>query len=253
MKLQHTLGGLEGLGPVDFQKRVFVAPWEKHIFGIHVAMMGLSAHLREAVPPYPLDDVPSHFHDTWTWADLRRGAEAMHPFDYFKLRYYEKWLGGISSFFVEKGYITQEELAAKTAFYLQAGNLDDGPLPQRACPAIDEQIIAYLRSGDSPRREVQSQPKFALGETVLVANAPVAEHTRLPGYLRSKQGVIEHVYAGAYAYFPGPVDGIGPAMPVYCVRFDPRHLWGEASAEPGCGLYADLFEAYLTPVAAPRP
>ena len=45
MKLQHTLGGLEGLDPITPEKRVFVAAWEKTIFGIHAAMMGLSNHL----------------------------------------------------------------------------------------------------------------------------------------------------------------------------------------------------------------
>ena len=43
MKLQHYLGGLEGLGPVTYEKRVFVEPWETRIFGIHVAMMALSS------------------------------------------------------------------------------------------------------------------------------------------------------------------------------------------------------------------
>ncbi len=48
MKLQHNLGGLEGLGPVDFEKNVFVEEWEKRIFGIHTALMGLSDSLRQA-------------------------------------------------------------------------------------------------------------------------------------------------------------------------------------------------------------
>lgn len=43
MKLQHTLGGLEGLDPVAPELRVFVEPWEERIFGIHTAMMR-SAH-----------------------------------------------------------------------------------------------------------------------------------------------------------------------------------------------------------------
>jgi nitrile hydratase subunit beta len=107
MRLQHTLGGLEGLGPVTFEKRVFVEPWEKRIFGIHVAMMALSSQL-------PLAATPSKFNTVWTWADLRKGAESLNPFDYFKYRYYEKWLGGISGYFVDKGYITEAELAART-------------------------------------------------------------------------------------------------------------------------------------------
>jgi len=120
MKLQHNLGGLEGLGPVDFEKRVFVEPWETRIFGIHVAMMGLSQHLKEAIPKYPIDQVPTKFRSTWTWADLRKGAEAMNPFDYFKYRYYEKWLGGISGFFVSQGYISQEELDERKSTVAQA-------------------------------------------------------------------------------------------------------------------------------------
>lgn len=42
MKLQHYLGGLEGLGPVSTETRVFVETWETRIFGIHTAMMALS-------------------------------------------------------------------------------------------------------------------------------------------------------------------------------------------------------------------
>ena len=60
MKLQHNLAGLENLGEIDFQKRVFVFPWEERIFGIHVAMMGLSNHLEtDALPNYSLSTVPT--------------------------------------------------------------------------------------------------------------------------------------------------------------------------------------------------
>lgn len=248
MKLQHTLGGLEGLGPVDFQKKVFVEAWEKRIFGIHAAMMGLSKHLSEALPNYPIDQVPTKFKDTWTWADLRRGAEAMNPFDYFKLRYYEKWLGGISGFFVEKGYISPEELEEKMDFYLKEGNADPAPLPDKDLPAVDEQVIKYLQEGDSPKRDVDVQPKFAVGDAIVVNDLPVVEHTRLPGHLRGKPGVIDLVYEGFYAYFPGPADGLGPTnpQPSYSVRFDPKDVWGDELAEPGSMIYADLFELYLT-------
>lgn len=74
MKLQHHIGGLEGLGAVDFQKRVFVLPWEERIFGIHVAMMGFSNHLHQALPKYPIKEVPTSFKEYWTWAHLRTGG-----------------------------------------------------------------------------------------------------------------------------------------------------------------------------------
>lgn len=246
MKLQHNLGGLEGLGEVEFQKRVFVAPWEERIFGIHVAMMALSNHLAESIPKYPIGTVPTAFKSFWTWGHLRMGAEAMNPFDYFRFRYYEKWLGGIAGFFVDEGYVTQAELDARTATYLEDGNLDAAALPSGGSAAIDDQVLKYLREGDSPKRPLKAPPKFSVGAKVLVKNIPPEKHTRLPGYLRGKVGVVSEVYDGAYAYFfsTGP-DGIGAPMPCYTVSFMPEAIWGKAMVDPVSTVYADLFETYL--------
>ena len=245
MKLQHNLAGLENLGAIDFQKRVFVAPWEERIFGIHVAMMGLSNHLeKDSVPNYSLSKVPTSFKSFWTWGHLRQGAEAMNPFDYFKFRYYEKWLGGISGFFIEEGYITEEELDAKTALYLEDGNLDNAPLPNKKAPAIDKQVIKYLREGDSPQRDVAVKPKFAVEDKIRVKDIPPKEHTRLPGNLRGKIGTIDVVYDAPYTYFFPTTDGLGAPMPVYNVKFAATELWGEM-AEANSVYYNDLFETYL--------
>ncbi|MGV2828167.1 nitrile hydratase subunit beta [Myxosarcina sp. GI1(2024)] len=245
MKLQHNLAGLEGLGAIDFQKRVFVVPWEERIFGIHVAMMGLSNHLEtDALPDYSLSIVPTSFESFWSWGHLRQGAEAMNPFDYFKYRYYEKWLSGISSYFIEEGYITEAELDAKTALYLEDGNLDNAPLPDKKEPAIDEQVIKYLREGDSPQRDVGFAPKFSVGDKIRVKDIPPTEHTRLPGNLRGKTGTIEVVYDAPYTYFFPTTDGLGEPMPVYNVKFAATELWGEL-AEPNNVYYNDLFETYL--------
>jgi nitrile hydratase len=235
MKLQHHVGGLEGLGNVTYEKRPFVQPWEKRIFGIHVAMMGLSQHLKAAT------ETPTTFKDVWTWADLRKGAEGMNPFDYFKYRYYEKWLAGISGFFVGAGYLSKEELEAKTAAYLKE---PDAPLPSRPEAAVDNQVIAYLRSGDSPKCAVEAKPAFKVGDPVIVGDPPQSTHTKLPGYLRNKRGTIDVVYDGAYNYFCATGDGVGAPMPVYCVRFDSRAIWNDLT-ESRTSVYADLFEAYL--------
>jgi nitrile hydratase len=241
MKLQHYLGGLEGLPePLTLEKRVFVEDWEKRIFGVHVAMMGLSNHLGSAVPPYPIDDVPTALKDEWTWADLRTGAEAMNPFDYFKYRYYEKWLGGITQFFLDKGYITEEELAERIADFSPPSG-DEGDA------GIDDQVIAYLRLGDSPRRDV-AHPKFAVGSAVRIANVPADAHSRLPGYLRGHVGTVERVFEGDYAYFCHTGDGIGDPMPIYIVAFEPTDIWGPRAEDGPLALYAELFEAYLEPL-----
>jgi nitrile hydratase subunit beta len=245
MKLQHTLGGLEGLGPIDFEKRVFVEDWEKRIFGIHTALMGLSDSLRRALPGYELDSVDSVFHTTWTWADLRKGAEAMNPLDYFKFRYYEKWLGGISSYCIAQGYLTEGELAPLTD---QCRNAAEAHLPQSDRYGIDDQVIRYLREGDSPRRG-PATPRFAVGDTVLIANPPFGDHTRLPGYLRGHQGVVVSVAEGNYTYFCSTGgDGLGEPVSVYIVRFDGADLWGATAETHPSPLYAELYEPYLTAV-----
>jgi len=240
MKLQHYLGGLEGLPePLTLEKRVFVEEWEKRIFGIHVAMMGLSNHLGSALPAYPIDEVPTAFKDEWTWADLRTGAEAMNPFDYFKFRYYEKWLGGITQFFIDKGYVTEEEIADR---------MDELPATDAGdTPAIDDQVIAYLRLGDSPRRDV-AHPKFAVGSSVRITNVPADAHSRLPGYLRGRVGIVERVFEGDYGYFCSTGDGIGDPMPIYIVEFAPDEIWGPRAEDGPLKIYAELFEAYLAPI-----
>jgi nitrile hydratase beta subunit len=239
MKLQHYLGGLEGFpGPLSLEKRVFVEEWEMRIFGIHVAMMGLSSHLGSALPPYPMADVASAFHDRWTWADLRTGAEALDPLDYFKFRYYEKWLGGITDFLIDRGYVTEDDLAARAADPTAQATRTDGH------PAIDDQVREYLRKGDSPRRDV-AHPKFAVGARVRISNVPAGAHTRLPGYLRGRVGTVDRALEGDYAYFCHTADGIGDPMPVYVVAFDPDELWGERAEAGPMTVYAELFEAYL--------
>jgi nitrile hydratase subunit beta len=243
MKLQHYIGGLEGLGPIEFDKRVFAEEWEKRIFGIHVAMMALSTHL-------PFAPTRSTFHNKWSWADLRTGAEGMNPFDYFKYRYYEKWLGGITGFFIAEGYITAEELAAETEAFLRN---EATPATAPADPAIDARVEKYLQTGDSGKRDIAYVNRFAVGDQVRVKDVPAAAHTRLPGFLRGRVGTVETVYPGAYGYFNNTgVDGVGPAMPVYCVKFAPADLWG-VMAEDGFTIYADLFDAYLAPPAAAQP
>lgn len=235
MKLQHYIGGLEGLEPSSFEKRVFVQPWEQRIFGIHVAMMALSNHL-EAVK-----NVPTTFKSFWTWGHLRTGAEGMNPFDYFKYRYYEKWLGGISGFFVNSGYLSKEELDAKTHSYLE--NLDT-PLPEGGEPAIDKQVIEYLRVGDSAKCDGEVQSKFKIGDIVTVKNPPPVAHCKLPGYLRTHKGVIDEVYKGSYNYYFPTGDGVGEPMPIYNVKFNSHDLWNNLS-EPNTTIYVQIFEAYL--------
>ncbi|MDE1182664.1 nitrile hydratase subunit beta [Paraburkholderia sp.] len=245
MKLQHHLGGIENLGPVSTETRVFVEPWETRIFGIHTVMMAESAHLTDALAAYPVDQLPTTFKDNWTWASLRTGAEDMQPFEYFKYRYYEKWLGGISQFFVSQGYITADELAAKTEHYRKQ---PDAALPDQPNAELETQIEAYLLKGDSGYNALDGAARFKVGDTVRIADPEAVDHTRLPGYLRSKTGTVDLVYPGAFSYFVTTgVDGIGKPMPVYRIAFDAADIWGPGKSEPNTTIYADLYDAYVEP------
>jgi nitrile hydratase subunit beta len=245
MKLQHHLGGLEGLDRITPQIKVFVEPWEKRIFGIHTAMMALSNHLPSSLPAYDMKSVPTTFKSFWTWGHLRMGAEAMHPFEYFRLRYYEKWLGGISGFFVSEGYITQEELDTRTAEFLANSEKAKAPLPKSGKPEIDKQVVKYLREGDSPMRKISAPPKFALGSKVKIKEVNSADHSRLPGNLMGKVATVVRVYDSGFAYFFPTADGIGEPMPVYSLAFDPKELWAESITEPNMIYYNDIFEVYI--------
>jgi nitrile hydratase beta subunit len=194
--------------------------------------------------------VPTSFADKWTWASLRTGAEAMPPFDYFKYRYYEKWLMGISHFFVERGYVAAEELEKRTAYYRAN---PQAALPHQPNPALKAQVVRYLQHGDSGLRtglRNSSRPaRFAPGQAVQVADPMAADHTRLPGFLRNKHGRVTEVYPGSFEYFVSTgADGLEGPQHVYCVAFDAADIWGKEKSEPNTVIYADLFDTYLKPV-----
>lgn len=221
MKVQHYLGGIENLGPVDVEKRVFVEPWEAQLFAVHTTMMGTGI---------------------WAWPDLRVLAESMNPLDYFKYRYYIKWLGGMCKFLISRNYISEKELEAKTKYYLEN---PDAAQPNAGNNDVTERVIEYFYTGANPYRDVAVNPIFRVGDTVRVKDMPPAVHTRLPGYLRNRIGVVETVYKGAYLYADNvPTDGICTAQPVYLVKFKTRDLWDDIP-DKGDVLYNDCFEVYL--------
>ncbi|MFN9957807.1 MAG: SH3-like domain-containing protein, partial [bacterium] len=49
----------------------------------------------------------------------------------------------------------------------------------------------------------------------------------------------------SYAYFPGPSDRLQTPQISYSVKFKAADIWGEQMSEPGCFIYADIFECYL--------
>ncbi len=90
----HDLGGMHGLGPIDAEKDepVFHAEWERRCFAITVA---------------------AGFLGQWNIDMGRYARERMHPAEYLSTSYYEHWLHGLQLLLVEKGLLTEEEIAAR--------------------------------------------------------------------------------------------------------------------------------------------
>jgi len=92
----HDLGGMHGFGPVVREKNepVFHADWERRVFGLLTATLALQR---------------------WNIDEFRHAIERMEPAHYLESSYYEHWLHAIETLLVEKGVITEQELAARRA------------------------------------------------------------------------------------------------------------------------------------------
>ena len=69
-------------------------------------------------------------------------------------------------------------------------------------------------------------------------------HTRLPGYLRGKIGIIEQDY-GVFAFPDTHAHGLGE-KPQHCysVRFTAQEVWGPSASDRDT-LRVDLFDDYM--------
>ena len=212
----HDMGGMHGLGPVapEADEPVFHAAWEGRVLSLVIASptrgnIDAGRHQRELIPG---------------------------P-DYLRMSYYEKWFAGLCAMLLDKGIVTPEELAA--------GRAD--PAAPKATPrlAADAVSAALSRQG-SYERETTARPRFKPGDRVRTRNLHPRGHTRLPRYVRGREGVIERLH-GVHVFPDSNAHGLGEApRPLYLVRFAARELWGP-DAPGGDSVSLDLWEPYLEP------
>jgi nitrile hydratase len=94
------------------------------------------------------------------------------------------------------------------------------------------------------RRDVDRSPRFAAGAPVRVRDLHRSGHTRMPGYVRGRTGVVARVHP-AFVLPDTHAHGEGEHPEhVYAVRFEGPALFGP-DAEPGFAVHVDLFESYL--------
>jgi nitrile hydratase len=212
----HDMGGMHGMGPVEYEKNepVFHAAWEGRVFALNVAMGAWRK---------------------WNIDASRHGIEQLPPADYLRMSYYEKWFTRLVALMLKHGLITQQEIAS---------GRPNGP--KGTPPFTAAKVAETLGKGGPYTRDVPATPRFRAGQPVRARNLNPTGHTRLPRYVRGRVGAVDRdhgifVFPDANAQFLGE-----KPQHLYSVRFAARELWGE-QASPHDSVYLDLWDDYLDP------
>lgn len=214
----QDLGGRMGFGPVvpEADEPVFHAEWEGRALGLTTAC-GSLRH--------------------WSIDESRHARECLPPAIYYSASYYEIWTRGLEALLLSHGLVSAEEL--------ERGTADLQPPHERRVSG--DAIAAVLARGGPANRPIDTAPKFATGDKVRAKVMHPKTHTRMPGYLTGKCGVIES-NSGGHVFPDTNAHGLGEnPQRLYTVVFDGAEVWG-AGAEPGLSISADLWESYLEPI-----
>jgi nitrile hydratase beta subunit len=212
----HDMGGLQGMGPVNYEttEPVFHEVWEGRVYALTRAMGAWRK---------------------WSLDTSRHALELMPPADYLRMSYYERWLHRLAAQVVQYGLVTREEMENGTA----------APGAPKATPPMTIAMSSrWFTRGIASSDEPNVRPLFKVGQRVRARNINPAGHTRLPRYARGRIGVVSrdhgvYIFPDTNAHFRGE-----KRQHVYSVRFTARELWGE-SASPRDSVYLDMWDDYL--------
>jgi nitrile hydratase len=213
----HDLGGKQGFGPVDTEEEeeAFHTPWEARLYGIVRAMKQ---------PP------------DWSIDRFRYTRECIEPVDYLTRPYFDQWLQTYAALMVGSGLASVEELASGRS---RSGAANLGPpMAPDAVAVAKKKAARFDRPGDAPA-------KFTAGDRVRTGEHGSSGHTRLPGYLRGRAGIILRCH-GNHVLPDANVQGIEKAEALYTVAFAAAELWPDAENRLD-QIFADLWESYLGP------
>ena len=169
--------------------------------------------------------------------DTSRAARETLP-DYRNLSYYQIWLAGLQKLLLQSGAACTDEL-------------NQGRMLQPAVPTQrvlrSREVAAVLARGAPTARPAHSPARFALGQRVRTIGTAAAHHTRLPGYVRGKRGIIERIH-GTHVFADTHAQGLGEQPQwLYTVAFDELELWGAEAPRQGSTVSVDAWEPYLEP------
>jgi nitrile hydratase len=145
----HDMGGQQSMGPVEYEKDepVFHASWEGRIYALSRAMRAWRK---------------------WSLDTDRHALEIMHPIDYLRMSYYERWLNRLETHVVKYGFVTQEEL--------QSGK--PAPGSSRSTPMLSVATSpGWLNRGIPSSQDRKVRPSFKVGQRVRARAVVILGHT----------------------------------------------------------------------------
>ena len=213
----HDMGGMQDMGPIQYEKNepVFHQRWEGRVFALTRAMRAWNK---------------------WNIDASRYSIELIPPAEYLRMSYYEKWLAGLVRLLVKTGMVTATEI--------ESGQPASGVA--KAVPALTPDKVPMINRGEHAKRNLAVAPRFQVGQRVRARNMNPLGHTRLPRYARGKQGTVDRDH-GVYVFPDTNAELLGEKpQHIYSVRFTARELWGDA-ASPRDAVYLDKWDDYLEP------
>ena len=194
------MGGMQGMGSVQLtppDDPPFHEEWERRAFAMALLSMRTSGTNLDA---------------------FRHALNRQHPLDYLVDGYYGRWLKCAENLLTDSSIIAPGAVEAR-ARKLAGEDVEEPPTPEPNKPDYKPTAAGSIRQVDTP-------PKFAVGDRVRAKDLHPTGHTRLARYVRRRQGVVQviqpaQVLPDTHAHFVAE-----NAQHVYNVSFDSTELWG---------------------------
>jgi len=231
-------GRTEFFGPVvrEPNEPVFHTRWDGRVFGLALFVVTLLGRNIDAF----------------------RFAMERLPREVYLSGYYTRWLAALESRLVREGYLYPGEVDARLAGRASpAGARRTSRMRLKATSRmmsflLRPQFPHWFAAQVLPRlvgtsRPALRGPRFAVGDRVRVGHHSTAGHTRRPGYVAGKPGVVV-AQLGSTAFPDAHAVGrLARPQHLYTISFSTNVLWGDG-VDPAAEICVDLYEAYLEPV-----
>ncbi|MDP6344008.1 MAG: nitrile hydratase subunit beta [Alphaproteobacteria bacterium] len=114
-------------------------------------------------------------------------------------------------------------------------------------PIVDlETVRGLYKVPGAARLDLDIPARFKAGDLVVARNINPPGHTRLPRYIRGKQGSIRRDH-GVFHFPDAAAHGLTDRpQHTYSVRFSAQELWGPEAPQKDA-LYIDMWDDYLEP------